>query len=237
MAILARAKNLALGCRVTSVRAVRSIRKGAQGLLMALGKEALVKWDEGALVDVAGHGEYSRHIPLASLQAAAETRPETTKKEDSPKEEPLPAGEPWAKLTDELGVHGMMPVVLVALYQVYANRSAGPSTVMIEQGGQERAIRLSQIKPRGLLVLPLVQELHAFEGKVLAGARRPLLWVKAGAADLRFEVLAPAAPTCPEVDSSMDEGDAGGSPRFVDLFGRYTGQGQGRPCVKPRRAD
>ena len=133
----------------------------------------------------------------------------------------MPTGEPWAKLTDDLGVFGLKHVVIGALYQVYALRSVGPSTVMIEEGGQERALCLSPIKPRGLIVLPLVQDMRAVEGKAGAGARRPLLYVKAGAAEMRFDVDH-AGPT-----GSLGEGDTGGSPRFVDLFWKIYSAGTG----------
>ena len=42
--VLARAKNLALGCRVCAVRMVRGVRKGGQGTLLAMAKEAKVAW-------------------------------------------------------------------------------------------------------------------------------------------------------------------------------------------------
>ena len=42
VAVVARAKNLELGCRVAALRAVRGILKGSQGTLLALGKAARV---------------------------------------------------------------------------------------------------------------------------------------------------------------------------------------------------
>ena len=42
--VLARAKNLAVGCRVEAVRSLRGIKKGARGTLKGLGKEALVPY-------------------------------------------------------------------------------------------------------------------------------------------------------------------------------------------------
>ena len=71
VAVLARAKNLVLGCRVSAVRAVRSIKRGGHGQLLALGKEALVRWDEGALVYIEEAVLHERVIPPASLQVAA----------------------------------------------------------------------------------------------------------------------------------------------------------------------
>ena len=61
--VLARAKNLSLDCRVIAVRVVRGVRKGGQGTLLALGKEAKVEWDDGALVDIQGEGPREPLIP------------------------------------------------------------------------------------------------------------------------------------------------------------------------------
>ena len=72
VSVLARAKSLVMGCRVRTLRPVRSIRKGGEGTLVALGKEALVSWDEGALMDVSGEGRHERSVPLASLTTALE---------------------------------------------------------------------------------------------------------------------------------------------------------------------
>ena len=72
VSVLARAKSLVLGCRVRTLRAVRSIRKGGEGTLVALGKEAIVSWDEGALMDVSGEGRHERSVPLASLATPLE---------------------------------------------------------------------------------------------------------------------------------------------------------------------
>ena len=44
VSVLARAKKLAMGCRVSAVRPVRGIKKGARGTLKGLGKEALVPY-------------------------------------------------------------------------------------------------------------------------------------------------------------------------------------------------
>ena len=44
VSVLARAKNLAIGCRVEAVRSVRGVMKGARGTLKGLGKEALVPY-------------------------------------------------------------------------------------------------------------------------------------------------------------------------------------------------
>ena len=66
--VLARAKNLELGCRVAAVRAVRGVRKGGQGILRGLAKEATVEWEEGALTDVKGEGPHERLVGLASIE-------------------------------------------------------------------------------------------------------------------------------------------------------------------------
>ena len=42
VSVLARAKNLDMDCRVSAVRPVRGVKKGAQGTLKGLGKEVLV---------------------------------------------------------------------------------------------------------------------------------------------------------------------------------------------------
>ena len=114
-AVLARAKNLVLGCRVSAVRSVRSIRKGGQDQLMQLGKEALVKWDEGALRDIEGEGQHERLISLASLiVVAAPGKVVEEKKAAAEAAVQLPAGEPWAKLTTEMIFKGSRswPLVL-----------------------------------------------------------------------------------------------------------------------------
>ena len=105
-AALARAKNLQVGCRVVAVRAVRGVRKGGQGSLLSLGKEALVRWDDGAVVDCEGEGGHGRGIPLASLQTAKETV--LVPAADGAAANGavyLPAGEPWTKLTPVMGAH------------------------------------------------------------------------------------------------------------------------------------
>ena len=66
MCRLARAKNLTIDCRVSAARPVCGVKKGAQGTLVGLGREALVMWDEGALVD-GEEGQQERMIPIASV--------------------------------------------------------------------------------------------------------------------------------------------------------------------------
>ena len=75
VSVLARAKKLAMGCRLSAVRPVRGVKKGARGTLMGLGREALVEWDEGALVDCE-EGKQERMIPIASVEfAGAQEQP------------------------------------------------------------------------------------------------------------------------------------------------------------------
>ena len=51
---------MVLGCRMIAVRAALSVRKCGLGNLLVLGKEALLKWDDGAPVDVEGEGQRRR---------------------------------------------------------------------------------------------------------------------------------------------------------------------------------
>ena len=117
VAVLARAKNLTLGCRVTAIRAVRSIRKGGGGVLKALHtKDALVTWDEGALMDVVGDGIHDRLISLASLQVVEAPKPSPSVGKVPKKQETiLPTGIKWAKITDDMGSTGAHQLVLAAL--------------------------------------------------------------------------------------------------------------------------
>ena len=50
----------------------------------------------------------------------------------------LPVGMPWAKLTTASAVQGLEQLVVGALYQIFASRSAGPEQVMIEKDGSGR---------------------------------------------------------------------------------------------------
>ena len=105
VAVVARAKNLELGCRVAALRAVRGILKGSKGTLLALGKEAKVVWDDGALTDVKGEGSRERTIPLASIEVldTKEARAPKPGKPEASAVQDLPAGEPWSKITPFMG--------------------------------------------------------------------------------------------------------------------------------------
>ena len=228
--VLARAKRLELGCRVAALRPVRSIRKGGEGTLVSLGKEALVCWDAGALTDVAGEGTHERSITIASLElvpAKRADRPSSVHKETSTRVEVLlPAGQPWVKLTPEMGASAMRHMVLGALYQLFANRSAGPDQVMIEkvdEGAQARVLCLTDFKPRGLIIFPQVLELRETSGK--ANKSTPLLWVNAGASEFKFDIT-PVTPAAEKIGATIGDensgasGDeeAGASPLPLDIF-------------------
>ena len=171
--VLARAKRLELGCRVAALRGVRSIRKGAEGTLVSLGKEAAVCWDAGALTDVAGEGTHERCITIASLELVPAKGGDKPSKETSTRVEVLlPAGQPWVKLTAEMGASAMRHTLLAAIYHLFANRSAGPDQVMIEkvdEGAHARVLCLTDIKPRGLIIFPNVLELREPIGKAAIG--------------------------------------------------------------------
>ena len=195
---LARGKNLFLGCRVSTVRAVRGVKKGAQGKLVDLGREALVLWDEGALVDSEEGGQHERLIPIASVQTAvaAPEKPEVGKKVAAgaaPVQ--LPACMPWAKQTLEMAVEGLEQLVVGALYQMFACRSAGPDQVVIESEGSGRIFSNINVKPRGLIVLPHVRELAEGVAKSrprkLATVKLPQVWVKVGETEYRYLLGAP----------------------------------------------
>ena len=225
--VLARAKGLELGCRVAAFRAVRSIRKGGEGTLVALGKEALVCWDAGALTDVAGEGTHERCITIASLQLVPAERADKPPKETSTRVEVLlPAGQPWVKLTAEMGASAMRHMLLAAIYQLFANRSAGPDQVMIEkvdEGAHARVLCPTDIKPRGLIIFPMVLELRESTGK--ADKSTPLLWVTAGASEFKFDIrpMTPApeksgATVGDENTGAGGDEEAGASPLPMDVF-------------------
>ena len=218
--VLARAKRLELGCRVAALRPVRSIRKGGEGTLISLGKEALVCWDAGALADVAGEGTHERSITIASLELVP-AKPSDPKEKPTRVEVLLPAGQPWMKLTPEMGASAMRHLVLGALYHLYANRSAGPDQVMSEKvdeaQARARVLCLTDFKPRNLIIFPKVQELREASGKAKKSA--PLLWVNAGDSEFKFDItptIALGTPTADE-EAGGDE-EAGASPLPLDIF-------------------
>ena len=132
IAVLVRAKNLVIGCRVSAARAVRQVKKGGEGHLVTLDKEALVCWDEGALLDAAV-GKHERRIPLPSLQVLESTMCAGKNKEEVEDVVPLPDGREWTTTTDDMRGLALTNMVLGSLYQVYATRSAGPVQVMVEK--------------------------------------------------------------------------------------------------------
>ena len=78
---------------------------------------------------------------------------------------PLPDGREWTTTTDDMSGLALKNMVLGSLYQVYANRSAGPAQVMVEQEEGE-AICMIEIKPGGLMIFPYVKELQQIDGGV-----------------------------------------------------------------------
>ena len=66
---------------------------------------------------------------------------------------------------------------------------AGPDQVMVEkvdEGAHARVLCLTDIKPRGLIIFPMVLELREPIGKAAIGKANkstPLLWVTAGASE------------------------------------------------------
>ena len=217
-AALARAKNLQVGCRVVAVRAVRGVCKGGQGSLLSLGKEALVRWDAGALVDCVGEGVHDRGIPLASLQTAKETVPvPVAGGEAAQGVVHLPAGEPWTKFTAEMGAHSAKEATLSALYGVFASRSAGPDQVMIDKDGLGRALSLANVAPRGLIVLPYVREMCLAKATARKAGAGPDVWIKVGDVETRFIVEPSTAVDSLGEQPAVGAGE-GESLRFLDLF-------------------
>ena len=190
VSVYARAKGLELGCRVVAIRKVRNIKAGAEGELVLLGKEALVKWDSGSTVDVVDEVDVQRLIPLASLQAAAPPVP--VPKEAKPAAVDLPEGQKWSKLTPAIAMPALKQLILGAMYQIFANRSAGPEHVMLEKE-TSRILCIADVKPRGLIVLPHVTELGEglMKQKKRKGPICPEVWVKIADQTLRHCLTAP----------------------------------------------
>ena len=238
---LARAKNLFLGCRVSTARGVRGVKKGAEGKLVSLGREALVLWDEGALVDSEEGGQHERLIPIASVQmaVAAPEKPEVGKKVAAGAAAVhLPACMPWAKLTPEMAVEGLEQLVVGVLYQMFACRSAGPDQVVIESEGSGRIFSNINVKPRGLIVLPHVRELA--EGVAKSRPRKfttvkPQVWVKVGETEYRYMLGAPASEAAVDAKSEGDAEAGESPPPMCDLFLEDLQLGESRGRREPAR--
>ena len=201
VAVQARARKVVVGGRVQSVRAVRSIRKGSYGTVVALTKEPMVKWEDGSAIDVKGNVPVTRSIPIASLEGVEAAAPAKgvvrTALEDAVRTAPepekmLPMGVPWAMHTGTMGSIGLQHMVLAALYQVYYQRSAGPALVMIDKDAPGHARCLSDVKPGGLIVLPYVQDLKLVEMSAKGGVDRTLVRVTAGEAKLMCNIVPPS---------------------------------------------
>ena len=236
VSVLARAKSLDIGCRVSAVRPVRGVKKGAQGTLKGLGKEALVMWDEGSLVD-GEEGQQERMIPIASVQVATAQEKPAEKPVEKPVEEPLPACMPWAKLTPAMAAQGLEQLVVGALYQMFANRSATPDQVVIESEGAGRIFANTKIKPRGLIVMPHVPELGepVAEDKPrdAVSTTDPEILIKLGESEYRYMLGAPAREEAVDEESGGDVG-AGESPPVVDLFWRFYNSAKAKAGASPR---
>ena len=236
VSVLARAKSLDIGCRVTAVRQVRGVKKGAQGTLKGLGKEALVMWDEGALVD-GEEGQQERMIPIASVQVATPEEKPAQKPVEKPAEVPLPACMRWAKLTPAMAAQGLEQLVVGALYQLLAHRSATSDQVVIESEGAGRIFANTKIKPRGLIVLPHVPELGEAVGtdkaRDVVFTTDPEIYIKLGNLEYRYTLGAPAHKEAVDAESGGDA-EAGESPPVVDLFWRIHNSAQAKVGASPR---
>ena len=67
---------------------------------------------------------------------------------------------------------------------------------------------LTDIKPRGLIIFPKVQELCGPIAK--ANKSTPLLWVNVGASEFKFDIT-PAAPAPADTGATLVDEDTGGS--------------------------
>ena len=220
VAIQARARNLVVGGRVTTNKLVRGVKKGSLGTLMVLSKEPLVKWDEGSLVDVP-RSTVARNVTLASLQGVVATPPVKSAVRTAPEPEVvLPLGVPWTMHTGMMGSAGLRHTTLAALYQVYFHRSAGPSLVMIDQDAPGLVRCLTNIKPRGLIVLPYVQDLDIVD---VSSKSKTLVGVTAGELVFKCNI----EPKCLEGDeegsksperSGDEEGEIEHPPSWFNLF-------------------
>ena len=218
VAIQARARNLVVGGRVTTNKLVRAVKKGAFGTLMVLCKEPLVKWDEGSLVDFP-QSSIARNVTLASLQGVVATPPVKSAVRTAPAPEVvLPLGVPWTMHTGMMGSAGLRHTILAALYQVYFHRSVGPSRVMIDQDAPGLVRCLTDIKPRGLIVLPYVQEVVIVD---VSTKSNTLVGVTAGELVLKCNIepkcLASDAEGSKGPERSGDE-DGEDPPSFSNLF-------------------
>ena len=93
-----------------------------------------MKWDEGSTIDAVVNILVSRSATLASLHGVVMTPPVKSAVRTAPEPERLlPLGVPWTMHTGMMGSVGLRHTVIAALYQVYLQRSAGPSLVMIDQ--------------------------------------------------------------------------------------------------------
>ena len=252
-AVLARVKKLELGGRVCAIRAARGIRKGGQGTLLALTKEAKVAWDAGALVEAAGDGPHERAFPLASLEALKTEAARATAEAAKPKGGAvleLPAGEPWAKVTDYMGQLGISRLVTTTMHMMFARRSAGPDQVMIEAGvPHPRVLCLKDFKPKCLVVFPYVPDLTDCFAKKKS-MTIPQVWIKAGPVETGFRLPPPTpdayghfwkvsdgGPGDEPPPAAGDAGEAGAgegespppAPPLLDLFWElYNQKGEGR---------
>ena len=174
------------------------------------------------------------------------TAPE--KPPEKPAEKPppvqLPLCMPWDKLAPAMAAQGLEQLVVGALYQVFANRSATPDQVAIESEGAGRIFANIEVKPRGLMVLPHVHALGDDVGpdRVRDGdtnTTKPEICIKVGGDEYRYMLGAPTAseavdaeprgdaeagesPPNAEADDSQLDAEAGESPPVVDLFWSLT---------------
>ena len=255
VSVVARTKKLVIGCRVSALRDVRGVKKGGGGTLTGLGKEALVMWDEGALAD-GGEGQQEKLIPIASVAVATAPEKPPEKPAEKPPPVQLPVCMPWDKLAPAMAAQGLEQLVVGALYQVFANRSATPDQVAIESEGAGRIFANIEVKPRGLMVLPHVHALGDDVGpdRVRDGdtnTTKPEIWVKVGGDEYRYMLVAPTAseavdaeprgdaeagesPPNAEADDSQLDAEAGESPPVVDLFWRLHNSAKAKAAPKSR---
>jgi len=227
VAVQARARMLVVGGRVTCVRACRGVRKGSFGTLVDLSKTPMVKWDEDSTIDM-GDVVVSRNITIASLHGVAVVQPVKSAVRTAPEpERSLPMGEPWTKHTSMMGLVGLRTTVLAALYQIYCQRSAGPSLVMVDQDAPGLVRCLTKIKPGGLVVLPYVQDLVVLPDVSAKGTSKTLVGVTAGEIALKCDIepkcvpgaeVRPATASKSPERSGEEESEVEAPPSFFNLF-------------------
>ena len=145
---------------------------------------------------------------------------------------------------------GLEQLVVGALYQIFASRSAGPEQVMIEKEGSGRIFSIASVKPRGLIVLPHVPEL--VDVVVTRRPRKPSaarlqVWVKAGEAEHGYRLSPPArdAPETAEAgenaaeaaevgENAPEAAEVGESPPMRDLFWKIYEWEKGADDAGPR---